>query len=394
MLEQKTIDTVKATAPLLAETGPKLTAHFYDRMFAHNPELKDVFNMSNQRNGDQREALFNAICGYAANIDNLGALLPVVEKIAQKHTSFMITAEQYNIVGGHLLATIDELFSPGQEVLDAWGEAYGVLANIFIQREEDIYVDNEQHTGGWRGLRDFEVIEKTQESSVITSFVLQPTDGKAVMDFNPGQYLGIYINTEKFENQEIRQYSLSAAPNGKTYRISVKRDGEGRVSNFLHDDLQQGDIIKVAPPAGDFFLQAQSDKPVVLVSAGVGLTPMLSMLEALQGSDKAVTWLHAAENGEQHAFKDHVTELCNKHSNLQQFTWYRAPLESDKQAEDFQFEGLIDLSQLNQQQLPNNAEVYFCGPVPFMQFAAEQLVKLGFDKDQLHYECFGPHKVL
>ncbi|GAD90887.1 flavohemoprotein [Vibrio halioticoli NBRC 102217] len=394
MLEQKTIDTVKATAPLLAETGPKLTAHFYDRMFAHNPELKDVFNMSNQRNGDQREALFNAICGYAANIDNLGALLPVVEKIAQKHTSFMITAEQYNIVGGHLLATIDELFSPGQEVLDAWGEAYGVLANIFIQREEDIYVDNEQHTGGWRGLRDFEVIEKTQESSVITSFVLQPTDGKAVMDFNPGQYLGIYINTEKFENQEIRQYSLSAAPNGKTYRISVKRDGEGRVSNFLHDDLQQGDIIKVAPPAGDFFLQAQSDKPMVLVSAGVGLTPMLSMLEALQGSDKAVTWLHAAENGEQHAFKDHVTELCNKHSNLQQFTWYRAPLESDKQAEDFQFEGLIDLSQLNQQQLPSNAEVYFCGPVPFMQFAAEQLVKLGFDKDQLHYECFGPHKVL
>lgn len=122
MLDAQTIATVKATIPLLVETGPKLTAHFYDRMFAHNPELKEIFNMSNQRNGDQREALFNAIAAYASNIDNLPALLPAVEKIAQKHTSFQIKPEQYNIVGSHLLATLDEMFSPGQEVLDAWGK--------------------------------------------------------------------------------------------------------------------------------------------------------------------------------------------------------------------------------------------------------------------------------
>lgn len=135
MLDAQTIATVKATIPLLVETGPKLTAHFYDRMFTHNPELKEIFNMSNQRNGDQREALFNAIAAYASNIDNLPALLPAVEKIAQKHTSFQIKPEQYNIVGSHLLATLDEMFSPGQEVLDAWGKAYGVLANVFINRE-------------------------------------------------------------------------------------------------------------------------------------------------------------------------------------------------------------------------------------------------------------------
>lgn len=120
MLDAQTIATVKATIPLLVETGPKLTAHFYDRMFTHNPELKEIFNMSNQRNGDQREALFNAIAAYASNIENLPALLPAVEKIAQKHTSFQIKPEQYNIVGEHLLATLDEMFSPGQEVLDAW----------------------------------------------------------------------------------------------------------------------------------------------------------------------------------------------------------------------------------------------------------------------------------
>lgn len=129
MLKQSTIDIVKSTAPLLADTGPKLTAHFYDRMFNHNPELKDIFNLTHQKNGAQREALFNAVHGYAANIDNIEVLLPVVEKIAQKHTSFNITADQYQIVGGHLLATIDELFSPGQEVLEAWGEIIWVACS-------------------------------------------------------------------------------------------------------------------------------------------------------------------------------------------------------------------------------------------------------------------------
>lgn len=160
MLDAQTIATVKATIPLLVEAGPKLTAHFYDRMFTHNPELKEIFNMSNQRNGDQREALFNAIAAYASNIENLPALLPAVEKIAQKHTSFQIKPEQYNIVGGHLLATLDEMFSPGQEVLDAWGKAYGVLANVFINREAQIYSENASKNGGWEGTRPFRIVAK------------------------------------------------------------------------------------------------------------------------------------------------------------------------------------------------------------------------------------------
>lgn len=160
MLDAQTIATVKATIPLLVETGPKLTAHFYDRMFTHNPELKEIFNMSNQRNGDQREALFNAIAAYASNIENLPALLPAVEKIAQKHTSFQIKPEQYNIVGTHLLATLDEMFNPGREVLDAWGKAYGVLANVFIHREAEIYHENASKDGGWEGTRPFRIVAK------------------------------------------------------------------------------------------------------------------------------------------------------------------------------------------------------------------------------------------
>ncbi|MGF1738601.1 NO-inducible flavohemoprotein [Photobacterium satsumensis] len=394
MLSSQTIEIVKATAPVIAQTGPALTAHFYDRMFNHNPELKDIFNMSNQRNGDQREALFNAICAYANNIENLPALLPAVEKIAHKHTSFMITAEQYAIVGGHLLGTIDELLSPGQEVLDAWGEAYGLLADIFIKREETIYQENENKAGGWRGTREFTLVEKTPESDVITSFTFKPVDGGAVAGYLPGQYLGVYLQPEGFEFQEIRQYSLSSAPQNDQYRISVKREEGGTVSSYLHDTLQVGDNIQLAPPAGDFFLDVAAATPIALISAGVGLTPTLSMLETLTNHKADVHWLHAAENGKHHAFKNSVARIVAAQEHISSNIWYREPLVTDSPAEDYQFDGMMDLSKVKALVTTPGMQYYFCGPVGFMQHVAKQLIEMGVAEEQLHYECFGPHKVL
>ncbi|BDR12229.1 NO-inducible flavohemoprotein [Vibrio sp. STUT-A11] len=394
MLSNQTIEIVKATAPLIAETGPKLTAHFYDRMFTHNPELKDIFNMSNQRNGDQREALFNAICAYAANIENLPALLGAVEKIAHKHTSFLITADQYQIVGTHLLATIDELFNPGQEVLDAWAEAYGVLANVFIQREEQIYQANEALEGGWRGLREFELVTKQAESEHICSFMFKPTDGLNVAAYKPGQYVGIYINSDKFDNQEIRQYSLSSAAQENTYRISVKREQDGKVSNYLHDELNVGDKVKLVSPAGDFFMDVESDTPVVLLSAGVGLTPTLSMLESLSEHLAPVTWVHATENGQQHAFKQHVNQIVSSQDNVNALVWYNQPTAEDKLGEDYHFTGFVNLKEIEAALKQTNVQIYFCGPVGFMQYVAKQLIDLGVPQEQFHYECFGPHKVI
>lgn len=394
MLSNQTIEIVKATAPLIAETGPKLTAHFYDRMFTHNPELKDIFNMSNQRNGDQREALFNAICAYAANIENLPALLGAVEKIAHKHTSFLITADQYQIVGSHLLATIDELFNPGQEVLDAWAEAYGVLANVFIQREEQIYQANEALEGGWRGLREFELVTKQAESEHICSFVFKPTDGLNVAAYKPGQYVGIYINSDKFDNQEIRQYSLSSAAQENTYRISVKREQDGKVSNYLHDELNVGDKVKLVAPAGDFFMDVESDTPIVLLSAGVGLTPTLSMLESLSAHQAPVTWVHATENGQQHAFKQHVNQIVSSQDNVNALVWYNQPTAEDKLGEDYHFTGFVNLKEIEAALKQTNVQIYFCGPVGFMQYVAKQLIDLGVPQERFHYECFGPHKVI
>ncbi|OOE33536.1 nitric oxide dioxygenase [Salinivibrio kushneri] len=394
MLSQQTIDIVKSTAPVLAETGPKLTIHFYQRLFHHHPELKDIFNLRHQQNGDQREALFNAICAYAQNIDNLPALLGAVEKIAHKHTSLLVQAEHYPIVGQHLLATIDELLSPGQAVLDAWAEAYQVLADVFIAKEQQLYEDSHAQIGGWQGQRAFTLIEKRPESEQVISFVFAPQDGEPVAPFTAGQYIGIVVNHTGFEHQEIRQYSLSHAPNGQHYQISVKREPQGQVSNYLHDELAVGGTVMLTPPAGDLKLNVDPHTPVVLISGGVGVTPMLAMLESLTEHDAPVTWLHATENSKLHAFNHPVRTLARQHAHIQTHIWYNQPQPTDTLGQDFDHTGWMDLTAVSNTFSPATVQVYLCGPVGFMRHIQAQLRELGVPDEQFHYECFGPHKAL
>ncbi|MFQ2150019.1 NO-inducible flavohemoprotein [Aeromonas jandaei] len=397
MLDQTTIAVIKSTIPLLESAGPALTQHFYQRMFSHNPELKDIFNLAHQRSGGQPLALFNAVAAYARNIDNLGVLAGAVERIAHKHTGFLIQPEQYHIVGSHLLATLKELGGSAvtDEVLEAWGKAYGVLADIFIGREREIYQEKANQSGGWQGTRTFIIKEKRAESEFITSFLLTPEDGKPVLTFQPGQYLSIKLVHPELEHHEIRQYSLSDAPNGRDYRISVKREQQGQVSNLLHDRLQAGDKIEVMPPTGDFYLKADGKTPVVLLSAGVGLTPMMSMLNQLLASDHQadITWLHACEHGRVHAFREDIRSKISQHTNLVSRVWYREPAESDKQGEDYDFTGTMDLNTVKERIIPE-AHYYFCGPLGFMQEVKRQLTEAGIPASQLHYEVFGPHQDL
>lgn len=394
MLDAQTIATVKSTLPAVAAVGPKLTAHFYDRMLSQHPELKNVFNMNNQRNGNQREALFNAICAYGVNLDNLAALLPAVEKIAQKHASLAIKPEQYAIVGDNLLATIKELLNPGDEVLAAWGRAYGVLADVFIQREEAIYQETEQQEGGWRGTRPFRIAAIDAQSSVIKSFTLAPVDGGAVAAFKPGQYLTVHLHPAEFEFQQNRQYSLTHASNGKSYRIAVKRDAQGTVSGWLHEKAQVGDVLDLTAPHGDVFMEVGRETPVALISAGVGVTPMLAMLHALAEQQHAapVTWLHAAENGVQHAFAEEVAETGARLRDFEKRVWYRVPEAAD--AGRFDAEGVMDLAAESARLQDGRTQFWLCGPVGFMQFIAGQLRDMGVEASRIHYEVFGPHKGL
>ncbi|NOH85732.1 NO-inducible flavohemoprotein [Vibrio sp. 03-59-1] len=395
MLNEQHINIVKSTIPLLENAGPALTQHFYQRMFSHNPELKDIFNMTHQKTGRQGVALFEAIAAYAKNIDNLAALTSAVERIAQKHTSFNIQPEHYQIVGHHLIETLRELATEAftQEVEEAWTAAYLFLAQIFIDREGELYLQRKQAIGGWSAAREFIVKDKTMESQLVTSFVFEPKDNNTVLDFYPGQYIGIEVKPENGDYKEIRQYSLSQKPNGKTYRISVKREGVntdnvGLVSNHLHDNVEVGDSVKLYAPAGDFYY-VEREKPVVLISAGVGVTPMQAMLQSLSGiEDKQVTYLHACETQEQHSFIEDVNDLISI-NDWNQKTWYRCG--NEKIAASHQHFGEMNLDSITSELPLDNGDFYVCGPVPFMDFVVKQLDELNVPRDRVHYEVFGPH---
>ncbi|WP_062262892.1 NO-inducible flavohemoprotein [Endozoicomonas arenosclerae] len=396
-LSEKTVSIVKATAPVLAEHGEAITRFFYQRMFNNHPELLNIFNATNQKTGRQQAALAAAVYGYAAHIDDLGALSEAVQRIAHKHASFNVKPEHYPIVGENLLAAVAHVLGDAatDEILEAWGEAYGFLANIFIEVEEGIYKESESHNGGWRGTREFKVARKVKESDLITSFYFEPVDGQAVADFKPGQYIGIYITPENSENRCIRQYSLSDAPNGKSYRISVKREGAGDtlgvISNYLHDHVQEGDVVELSPPAGDFFLDTRNENPVVLLSGGVGVTPVLSMLNTLTSlnTSEPIRFVHSAVNGSVHAFSDHVNALAEQRDNVEKVVFYDQPAEGDQ---NYDHVGRTDLNLIRDQIEISGAHYYFCGPLGYMSMVNETLQGWGVPSENIHYEVFGPHK--
>ena len=393
MLSDKTIEIVKSTAPLLAEAGTVVTEHFYKRLFSHNPELQDIFNMANQRSGRQQFALFNALAAYAQNIDNLGVLKESLARINHKHASMHILPEHYPIVGGHLIGTLKELipeqFTP--EVEYAWREAYALLADICITEEAALYAHSKNNHGGWSGTRRFIIAHKQVESQLVTSFILRPLDSKAVIIHKSGQYLGIKVQPDNAQYSEIRQYSISQQSNGKSYRISVKKEllpAPGIVSNYLHS-LEEGSFVDLYPPAGDFFLRSE-DKPAVLISAGVGQTPMLAMLQTLlsEQSNQPVAYLHACENKQQHSFDQFIREQGEAHARLTHHTWL------NQGGEESDFSGLMDVARVAEQLPLAEGDFYICGPSGFMAAIKQQLLALGVDAARIHYEVFGPHQDL
>jgi nitric oxide dioxygenase len=392
--EQKAI--ISATVPILEQGGETLTRHFYLTLFRDFPQVQPLFNQANQQDGNQQRALANAVLMYARNIERLEQLGPLVSTIINKHVSLQIQREHYPMVGASLLKAIREVLGAEiatDAVIEAWGAAYGQLADILAGAEENIYVENAQAQGGWRGARDFKVIVKTEESDEITSFVLAPSDDGKVVAHKPGQYIGVLVNVDSsVEGSEARrQYSLSAASNGATYRISVKREPGGKVSNFLHDHVGVGDGIQLFPPSGDFVL-ADSSKPLVLISGGVGITPTLAMLTAALGTGRPIHFIHAARHAKAHAFRDHIDALAEAHPQLQRFYCYETAHDDSPQPHAT---GYLNSQQLKAW-LPESRDVdaYFLGPTPFMKAIKSHLQELGVPAAQTYYEFFGPAEAL
>ncbi|MBM7645841.1 nitric oxide dioxygenase [Scopulibacillus daqui] len=402
-MDQKTIDIIKATVPVLEEKGNEITKAFYKHLFSEHPELNHVFNQTHQKEGKQPRALAKLVYQAAAHIDRLEELLPAVKVVAHKHRSIGIKPEQYPIVGEHLLWAIKHVLGDQatDEIMKAWETAYGVIADAFIQLENELREDVKENNG-WNDYMPFIIDKKVKESDVITSFYLKPANGQALPEYLPGQYISLKLNIPGEAYTHIRQYSLSDAPGKNYFRISVKREDEkamypeGVVSHYLHESMKEGDRMFVSAPAGDFTLDMSSYQPLVFISGGVGQTPLMSMLKTVieKQPERPITWIHAAKNGNCHAFKEEVKKAAKKHKNLKTFICYNDPSSDDLEKKDIKKVGYIDEQWLSEIIEYRHASYYFCGPKPFMAAIYKILKQWEINDTDIHYEFFGPQDEL
>ncbi|MFS0868788.1 NO-inducible flavohemoprotein [Paenibacillus xylanilyticus] len=403
MLNAKTTEIVKNTAPVLKEHSHQIGKRFYELLFHRAPELINIFNQTNQKRGIQQEALGYVVYAAGEHINNLGALTPVIRRINEKHRAIGIRADQYPIVGETLLQAVKDVLGDAAtpEILDAWGQAYGYIANLFIQMEEELYEETEKQVGGWSGYRRFIVDKKEMETKEVTSFYLKPEDGRAIASYKAGQYLTLKAEIPGESYTHIRHYSLSEAPGKDYYRISIKgedaarNDPEGVVSHYLHDQVQKGDKLLFSAPAGDFVLSTD-EFPVVFISGGIGITPLLSMLnEVVQKQpQRKVHFVHATKNGQTHAFQSHLTELVQSNNHIKSYVCYTSPTQEDLASHRFDIEGHINLEVLSSIKPAEPAQYYLCGSIPFMEDIIKKLSELAVPKDHIHYESFSPIAML
>ncbi|SCL23715.1 nitric oxide dioxygenase [Micromonospora rhizosphaerae] len=398
MLSESSAAVVAATLPAVQANGEAITDRFYQRMFDAHPELLNIFNRSNQATGQQKAALAAAVVAYAEQLTGGSSVPwgPILDRIAHKHVSLGITATQYTIVGRHLMAAVGEVLGEAvtPEVAAAWDEVYWLLACELIAREARLYTEAGVPENGsvWR---DWRVTGKVRETADVVSFTLVPADGGPVPGFTPGQYTSVAVDLDGGRGQQIRQYSLSNRPGGDHWRITVKRvrgvDGgpDGMVSTFLHERVEVGDTLRLSPPFGEVSA-VPGEGPLVLVSAGIGLTPAMAALEhlAVTEPERPVVLVHADRAGTAHAMRDDLPRLQEKLPNLRMRLWY-------EDVTDSQLLGLtaeVASGRVDPELIPVNpdAHVHLCGPVPFMNIVRGGLLRRGVPSERIAYEVFGP----
>ncbi len=422
MLSETSAAVVRATLPAVGGAIEKITQVFYRRMFAAHPELlRDLFNRGNQASGTQSQALAGAVAAFAVRLLEEPTRRPddLLARIAHKHASLGVTAEQYMIVHRHLFAAIAEVLGDAvtAEVAAAWDEVFWLMGGALIAEEARLYAGAGVADGDvWQPWR---VVGRVKETADVVTFMLRPADGGPIPPFQPGQYVSVGVRLPDGARQ-IRQYSLSCAPGGEEYSISVKRvlsgangsrstgfqpssEGEvdvispdlseptpveGEVSNWLHANVGEGDVLAVSAPFGDVVLD-EGDCPVLLASAGVGCTPVISMLAHLAaiGSAREVIVVHGDHSERTHPYRSDLERFADKIPHAAVHVWYENP-ETPRAAERI---GLVDLAGI---EIPEDVRAYLCGPVPYMRSVQSQLRERGVPADRIHYEVFGPDRGL
>ncbi|WP_030986145.1 globin domain-containing protein [Streptomyces sp. NRRL WC-3744] len=387
MLTEQSAATVRATLPAVGAAIGEITERFYARLFDAHPDLlRNLFNRGNQASGTQKQALAGSIAAFATHLLDHPDRRPdaMLGRIAHKHASLGVAPEQYDVVHEHLFAAIAEVLGEAvtPEVAAAWDEVYWLMANALIAIEKRLYEES-----GGPGPRAWEVVERVEETPDVVTFRLRPADGGPVAGFRAGQYVSVGVTLSDGARQ-IRQYSLTGAPGEAVRQISVKRvrgeaTPDGEVSHHLHTRVRPGDVLELSEPYGDLVLAGDPDTPLLLASAGIGVTPMIAMLAdlAVGGHGAPVTVVHGDRSPADHALRADHTAYTEKLPDASAHFFY------ERDAEPGTRTGLVDLTGIA---VHPGTRAYLCGPLPFMRAIRTQLIEKGVSPADIHYEVFGP----
>jgi nitric oxide dioxygenase len=312
-----------------------------------------------------------------------------MRRIAYKHVSLGIRPEQYTIVGEHLLASVGEVLGDAvtPEVAAGWSEVYWLFALQLVAEEARLY--QQAGVNPWQPTRPYRVVRRIEETADVISLVLEPADGGPLPAIAPGQYVSVFVDLPEGDRQP-RQYTVSSTAVRTRLQITVRRvrgvNGapDGRVSSYLHDQIQVGDTVDVSAPAGDFVL-TPTESPLLLASAGAGITTVLPIVEQIARTQpqRKVIVAHADRRAQDHALRDTVLHLGREIDDFTSYTWYEAVDEGDARSR----RGFMDLSDIP---LPDGVQVFTCGPLPFMRHVRSTLLSRGVSPARIRYEVFGP----
>ncbi|GAA1139012.1 globin domain-containing protein [Nesterenkonia lutea] len=392
-LSSESTIVVEQTAGVVAEYAEEISKLFYADMFDAHPELLNVFNQANQAVGEQPKALAASVVAFAVHLIDPAApnFTPVMRRIAHKHVSLGIQAAQYLIVGRYLLAAVKKVLGEAitPQVAAAWDEVYWLFATSLIAEEGKLYAEG--GTDPEHPYAKYRVVERFEESDEVFSLLLAPVQGQ-IPSHRTGQYVGIAVDLPDGLRQP-RQYTISSGPRGDSLRVTIKRvrgvDGtpDGQVSGWLYANAQPGTLLDVSQPAGDVLLD-ETDVPLVLVSAGIGITPVAAIMEDLsrRQPDRTVRLFHADKSHADHALYDGLRRQVLAMTDARAQNWYKEDAEIAPTLHPAK-SGFMDLSDV---ELPEETQVFMCGSLPFMQSARRSLIDQGVPSENIHYEVFGP----
>ncbi|AUH69164.1 MULTISPECIES: globin domain-containing protein [Gordonia] len=386
MISSDTKLVLEATVPVVEAALPEITPRFYDRMFTARPELlRDLFNRTNQATGGQPQVLAGAVAAFARlQLEpDAGRMRFIIDRIAHKHASLGIVADQYPIVHEHLFAAIVDVLGEAvtPEVAAAWDELYWEMAHVLIGRETELYRAAGVEPGDvWKSAR---VVEREQVAPDAVAFTLESLDGEPLGAFVPGQYISVQATMDDGARQ-IRQYSLTGSTSDPAWHISVKLDGE--VSSHLHEHVFEGDLMTVSTPFGDLTLP-EGDDPLLLASAGIGCTPVIGLLNHLvsTGDTRPVTVLHADRSRSRQPHRGDLAQLVDRLPQAELLQWYEHGLATDEATRI----GYMDLEGVD---IAPDTTALLCGPSGFLGAIRDALLERDVPEDRIHYESFSVMK--